>query len=109
MKKLLIGVILAAALAACDSSEERAERHYQTAITLLAEGDEDRALIELRNVFELNGFHREARRLYASTVLAQGNWAEAYGQYRRLVEQYPDDLEANLVLARMSLDNCHVP
>ncbi|MEE3070376.1 MAG: tetratricopeptide repeat protein [Pseudomonadota bacterium] len=105
MKKLLIGVILAAALAACDSSEERAERHYQTAITLLAEGDEDRALIELRNVFELNGFHREARRLYASTVLAQGNWAEAYGQYRRLVEQYPDDLEANLVLARMSLDN----
>ena len=105
MKKLLIGVILAATLAACDSSEERAERHYQTAITLLAEGDEDRALIELRNVFELNGFHREARRLYASTVLAQGNWAEAYGQYRRLVEQYPDDLEANLILARMSLDN----
>ncbi len=69
------------ALSGCDSAEERAEKHYQSALSLLAEGDTDRALVELRNVFELDGFHKEARLLYAETVLARGEVNEAYGQY----------------------------
>ena len=32
---------------------------------LLAAGDEDRALVEFRNVFKYNGFHKEARQAYA--------------------------------------------
>jgi hypothetical protein len=35
-------------LAACDSPEERAEKHFQNAITLIEEGDADRAFVELR-------------------------------------------------------------
>jgi tetratricopeptide (TPR) repeat protein len=69
----------------------------------LAEGDTDRALIELRNVFELNGFHKEARLLYADTVLARGEVAEAYGQYLRLIEQYPDTPEVRLKLANLAI------
>ena len=49
-------------LAACESSEERAEKHFQAALELIEEGDADRAIIELRNVFQLDGTHREARR-----------------------------------------------
>ena len=33
-------------LSACDSSEERAEKHFETAMALLAEGDEKRAIVE---------------------------------------------------------------
>ena len=90
-------------LAACQSSEERAEGHYQDALALLAEDDTDRALVELRNVFDLDGQHREARRLYAATLAERGALTEAYGQYLRLAEQFPDDLDARLALGRIAV------
>lgn len=93
------------ALAACQSSEEKAEGHYQSGLELLAAGDADRALVEFRNVFKLNGQHREARQTYARVQRERGNLREAYGQYLRLVEQYPDDLEGNLALAEMGFQN----
>lgn len=92
-------------LAACDTAEERAEGHYQKGVELLGDGDVDRALVELRNVFKLNETHRDARALYAATVLEQGKLREAFGQYLRLVEQYPEDLEALVVLANLSIEN----
>lgn len=96
-------LVSALALSACQSSEERAEDHYQSALTLIAAGDTDRALVELRNVFDLNGFHKEARKLYADTVLARGQTTEAYGQYLRLIEQYPDTPEVRLTLADLAI------
>jgi tetratricopeptide (TPR) repeat protein len=90
-------------LGACDSAEERAEKHYQSALVLIESGDTDRALVELRNVFDLNGFHKEARKLYADTVLARGEVVEAYGQYLRLIEQYPDTPEVRLTLAELAI------
>lgn len=89
-------------LAACDSAEDRAEEHYQKGLALLEEGDVQRALVELRNVFQLNGEHREARLTYARTLAARGNQAEAFSHYLRLVEQYPDDLEGRTQLAHMA-------
>ncbi|MEL0438419.1 tetratricopeptide repeat protein [Phycobacter sp. K97] len=95
---------MVATLAACQSSEERAEAYYQSALELLEEGDVERALIELRNVFDNNTLHREARRLYADLVLESGNVREAYGQYLRLVEQYPDAIDVRRLLAEIALD-----
>ena len=100
--RFALASVCVVALAACDSSEERAEGHYQSALALLEEGDIERALVEFRNVFDLNGEHREARTTYAKTVMAQGNMSEAYSQFLRLVEQFPDDLEGRLILAEMA-------
>lgn len=105
MRKLALAACCALFLTACDTAEERAENHYQAALELMEEGDVLRALVELRNVFQLNGQHREARRLYAETVLDQGELREAYGQYLRLVEQYPADVDANRQLAILSVDS----
>lgn len=90
-------------LAACESDEQKAEKYYQSGLALLEEGDVERALIEFRNVFNLNGFHKEARQVYADTVLEQGNTQEAYGQYLRLIEQYPDTVEVRQTLAELSM------
>lgn len=105
LRLFLPAVLLAAllALAGCESAEERAEAYYQSALALLVAGDTDRALVELRNVFDLNGFHKEARKVYADTVLARGEVAEAYGHYLRLIEQYPDTPEVRLTLADLAL------
>lgn len=90
-------------LAGCQSTEEKAEDYFQSGMTLLAAGDEDRALVEFRNVFKYNGFHKEARKTYADVLLKRGDLKEAYGQYLRLIEQYPDTVEVRQTLAEMAL------
>lgn len=89
-------------LAACDSSEERAEAHFQKGLTYIESGDVDRALVEFRNVFKLNGRHKEARRSYAEAERNRGRLREAFAQYLRLVEDYPDDLDALQALAEIA-------
>lgn len=101
----LTALVLAAglALSACQSSEEKAEARYQSGLSLLAKGDEDRAMVEFRNVFQLNGLHKEARRTYADLLLKRGQIGEAVGQYLRLVEQYPDEGVARRNLAELAV------
>lgn len=102
----LAALILAATLglSACQSSEEKAEDFFQSGMELLAAGDEDRALIQFRNVFDYNGFHLEARKTYADILLKRGEIQEAYGQYLRLIEQYPDTLPVRQTLAETAFD-----
>lgn len=87
-------------LAACESAEEKAEGYYQSALTLLEDGDTERALIELRNVFQYNGFHKEARELFAETLLEQGDVGASVSQYLRLIEQYPETQDPEMVRVR---------
>ncbi|WP_050929932.1 tetratricopeptide repeat protein [Aestuariivita boseongensis] len=104
IKPAFLALVMAGLLSFCDTAEERAEAHFQSGVELLEQGDIDRALVELRNVFQLNGQHQEARRLYADTERARGNLQQAFGHYLRLVEQYPDDLEGQRALAEMSIE-----
>ncbi len=106
-RKTLTGLVLAmaiVALGACDSAEERAEQHYQSGLAYLEAGDLDRALVEFRNVFKLNGNHREARRSYAEIERGRGRLREAFAQYLRLAEQFPDDLDAARALAEIAAE-----
>lgn len=100
---LWLAVILTSVfLTACDSAEERAQKHFEKGLALLDEGDVDRALVEFRNVFKLNGTHKEARLAYARVQEDRGNTQDAYGQYLRLVEQYPENLDGRRALARLA-------
>lgn len=103
LTKAIFGFCLLVGLAACDSAEDRAEEHYQRALELIEEGDAKRALVEFRNVFQLNGSHLEARRRLSQLHLELGNQQAAYSQYLRLVEQYPNDLEARIELSDLAL------
>ena len=105
MRLSLIALTLTASLmlSGCESSEEKAERYFLSGMELLEAGDIDRALVEFRNVFKYNGFHKEARKTYADTQLARGEVAEAYSQYLRLIEQYPDTVEVRQTLAELAM------
>lgn len=94
----------ALALTGCKTSQDRAEDYYHSAQTLLEAGDEERAMLEFRNVFANNGFHKEARLAYADLLQTRGDITEAYAQYLRVVEQYPDTLDARLPLAQIAID-----
>lgn len=94
-------------LAGCDSAEERAEGHYSRASELIAAGDVDRGLIELRNVFQLNRLHIPARKLYAATMLERGNLRDALGSYTLISEQEPNDLESRIAIARIAAETAN--
>ena len=104
IKPTFLALATAGLLSFCDTAEERADGHFQSGVELLEQGDVDRALVEFRNVFKLEGMHREARLLYAEAERERGNIREAYGQYLRLVEQYPDSLPGQRALAELSLE-----
>lgn len=100
------GLVLIAAMgamAACDTAEERAEGHYQKSLELIEAGDTERALVELRNVFKLNGLHREARLTYAEVMRNSGDFAEAFRHYLLLAEQYPNDPLPRIWLFRIAV------
>lgn len=90
-------------LSGCKSSEEKAQEHYESAMELIEQGDAERALVELRNVFKLNGQHKDARIAYARIEQERGNLQQAYSQYLRLVEQYPENPVGLRELSRMAL------
>lgn len=106
MSIVLRGVVLATclfALTACDSSEERAEKHYQNALKLLEAGDVPRAILEFRNTLALDDRHRDARLSYARAALDSGNTPEAYANYLRIAEEFPEDIEARQKLSEIAI------
>lgn len=99
---MIVGVSLL--VAGCDTVEEKAEAKYQSAVELAANDDVDRALVELRSVFKLNGEHREARMLYADLLRARGELEDAFSHYRLVSEQYPDDFDSRLAMANLAIE-----
>ena len=106
--RLLLSAVLATglglSLAGCKSSEEKAEEYYQSGLELLEKGDADRAIVQFRNVFNIEGTHYEARKKLAEVLQSQGKDLEAYSQYLRLAEQYPDDLPTRIALSLMAFE-----
>ena len=88
-------------LAGCESAEQKAEKHYQSALALLEAGDEERAIIEFKNVFKLNGRHKAARIAYADLQRRRGNLREAIAQNLLIAEQFPDDVDSRRKIAEM--------
>lgn len=102
--RLSVALVLALGVAGCKSSEEQAEEYYQSALQLIQEGDTGRAIVQLRNVFDADGTHYEARRTLAELHRKEGRIRDAYSQYLRLAEQYPDDLPTRIALARLAVE-----
>lgn len=87
-------------LAACESDEERAARHFDSGIELYEAGDVARAMVEFRNVLRLDEHHKDARLLVARIALQNGNVQNSMQNYLRLVEQDPNILEGRIAVAR---------
>ncbi|MEZ5754193.1 MAG: tetratricopeptide repeat protein [Paracoccaceae bacterium] len=98
-----MALALCAVLAACQSSEEKAEGHFAAAQSLLAEGDTPRALVELRNTLDNKQDHIEARLTLARLLREQGDLAGAWSQYQTLAQQRPDDITIRVELSTLLL------
>ncbi len=81
-------------LSACENSKDKAARHLASALQLAEKGDNDRALVEFRNVFQLDPENIEARRDFAAFLLKRGDLAGAYAQFQSVIDRSPSDQEA---------------
>ena len=97
---VLVGVL---ALSACDTAEERAEKHFQSGMELLNSGDPQRAIVEFRNVFTLNKNHIRARMAYARATRSTGNISESYANFLAVAEARPQNMEARLALTELAI------
>jgi tetratricopeptide (TPR) repeat protein len=104
VKKIIITLVLVASLSGCKTTEERAQGFYEQAQVYIAEGDTGRALVELRNALQRDETFLDARRDFANLLLADGRTRDAYGQYVKVTELSPNDLDANLALAQLTFD-----
>jgi len=98
---LLLAALVA--LSACKGKEERAEEHYQRALEFVASGDAERAKIEFRNVFRLNGEHTQARLAFARLLRDEGDVERALSHYLLLAEQDRNSIEGQRELAALAL------
>lgn len=103
--KLALSLLLCAGLAGCfKSSEERAAEHYESGLSLMAEGDPDRAMVEFRNTLKYAEGNVDARRKMAEILLDRGSKRQAYRNYLAVVEQLPDDLPGRTSLSELAFD-----
>lgn len=103
-KSLPLVLVAALALSACESSEQRAARHFESGVALLDAGEVSQALLEFRNVLRLQDDHAEARALLARSLRARGETGSAFREYSSLIERHPDILEGRTALAEMALE-----
>ncbi len=86
----------------CESSKDKATRHFNAALELLQKGDQDRAIVEFRNVFKLDPENHDARMAFAKLLEKRGSQPEALAQYRKVADASPNDAEALQGAARMA-------
>lgn len=101
--RLLTGLLCLLVLAACDSVEERADKHYENGMALLEDGKPVKASLEFRNAVKLNDSHVGANLELAKIYQDQDNFSAAVFQYRKVVELDATQAEAHIKLAQIML------
>ncbi len=92
-----------ALLAGCESAEERAARHAERGIALMASEDPDRAILEFRSALRLDDENVEARLGYARALDSLGRPREAAVQYLALLDIDAEHAVAHRELALLAL------
>ena len=97
----LSALLLTGLLAGCSSGEERQAKYYARAQALFAEGDYDKAKLEVRNVLQINAEHPQARYLWAQLAEREQNWREMFGNLQMAVDLDPNYIDARIKLGQL--------
>lgn len=95
-------------LTACDSVEERAQRHYDRAVELLAAGEPEKASLEFRNAVELNQEFNEARFELAKIQESERRLSAALQNYLKVLDNDPNHIGALVRSANIMIVAGHV-
>lgn len=88
------------AVAACDSVEDRIADHYERAQELMADGSKAKAIIEYRNVLQLNADHAPSHMALGLVSEAEGNLQRAFSHFKHVTEIDHEHYDARVKVAR---------
>lgn len=96
--RVAASVAVAALVAACDSPDHRATRHYERGMAFVEQGADTTATLEFRNALRLNSDHVAARYQLGMIALRGGDHASAVQNFRAVAELDPTHLAARVEL-----------
>jgi cellulose synthase operon protein C len=105
-RALLVGcslILMAIALAACDSAEDRETRHLSRGIEYAEAADDAKAMVEFRNVLRLNAKNADA--LYQVGLIHERaeRWVQAFNAFQAATAERPGDIDANMKIGTLAL------
>ena len=87
----------------CTDEAKKLETHYKKAQVYLDEGKTNEAVIEFRNVIQLDPKHADARYQLGLIYLKDKKFKEAFGELQRAASLNPDNLDARIKTAEFLL------
>ena len=94
-------VTAALALAACESSDERAQGHLEKALALLEDDNKVEAELELPNALKFNKNLPRAHQELGEIYLGQGTAQTAVGHFLRVIELDETAVDARIRLGQI--------
>ena len=91
------------ALAACGSPEEKQAKHLERGIAFYKDGNDAKAMIELRNVLRVNPKNAQAMYYFGLLHERAHRWGEAFAAYQAAANEQPDLLEAHVKVGTLAL------
>jgi tetratricopeptide (TPR) repeat protein len=89
---LCLGALSAALLAGCSSKQEQLASHLQKGRDYLAQGNYDKARVELKNVLQIDPKQAQAYYVLGEIEEQQHNLQRAFGAYQKAQELDPTDM-----------------
>lgn len=99
--KYIIFGLSAVTLVACGSKEARVDEYLKKAEQHLAQKDYEKARVEFKNVLQIDPKHIAGNLGMGAVLEAKSNLRGAAGQYQRVLDASPTNLDAKARLARL--------
>ena len=98
-----LGLVVAVLLCGCSGKEERIDSHLKKGADFLAHSDVEKALLEVRNVLQMDPKRAQAYYLAGEIEESRDELRKAFGDFSKVLEIKPDFYDAKAGLARLYL------
>jgi tetratricopeptide (TPR) repeat protein len=102
-QRILLAVLVSAALAGCSGKEERIASHLAKGESYFAKAETDKALVEVHNVLQMDPRRAEAYYLAGQVEEDRGNVRSAYANFNKAFEIKPTYSDAEAAMGRLEL------
>ncbi len=98
-RRVLVGLALSAALAACSSPQQRAQFHYDRGVAFVKDGETAKAAVEFRSALAVDEDMVPALYAMGEIEQAANRLQQAAGYFQRVRELDPSNVDARVRLA----------
>lgn len=99
--RLVLVIIASTILLSCGGAEERKAKYLERGKNYIAENNYDKAVVELKNVLQIDPKYAEAYFLLGEIAEKKNDVAKAFSNYSKVVELNPDHVGARVKLAKI--------